>query len=101
MSSAARERPLRLPEKLKAIREALGLSQGGILIRLGYDGSQVTRSVISKYELGKREPSLLVLYAYAQAANIIADVLLDDELDLPVLIPSPEKSMGRKRRTKA
>jgi transcriptional regulator with XRE-family HTH domain len=98
MSSAARERPVRLPEKLKAIREALGLSQGGIIIRIGYEGSQVTRSVVSKFELGKREPSLLVLYAYAQAANVSSDVLLDDELDLPALIPSPEKSMGRKKR---
>lgn len=98
MSSAARERPLRLAEKLRTIREALGLSQGGMLIRLGYDRSQITGNNISKFELGKREPSLLVLYAYAKAANICSDVLLDDELDLPVLIPSPEKSPGRKKR---
>lgn len=101
MSSAARERPLRLAEKLKTIRDALGLSQRGMLIRLGYDDSTLMRTDISRYELGKREPPLLVLYAYAQAANIYADVLLDDGLDLPSLIPSNEKNLGRKKRVKS
>jgi transcriptional regulator with XRE-family HTH domain len=38
---------------------------------------------ISEYELGKREPLLLVLLAYARVANISTDVLIDDEMDLP------------------
>lgn len=98
MGRAPRERPLRLPEKLKKIREHLSLSQGAMLIRLGYDESNLTRGRISSYELGEKEPSLLVLYAYAKVANVYLDVLVDDELDLPVLIPSNEKSGGRKRR---
>lgn len=98
MGRAARVKPARLPEKLKHIREALRLSQDGLLIRLGYDDTQITKDNVSKYELGKREPPLPVLYAYAKAANVYIDVLVDDELDLPVLIPSPEKSMGRKKR---
>src|SRR5687767_5372704 len=100
MGGAARERPLRLPEKLRQIREGLGLSQGGMLIRLGYNDSQITRVSISKYELGYREPPLLVLYAYARAANVYLDVLVDDVLDLPALIPSNEKSPGRKTQTR-
>lgn len=98
MGRAARAKPLRLAEKLRSIREALRLSQDGMLIRVGYDGSQITRVSISEYELGKREPSLLVLYAYSKAANVYLEVLVDDELDLPVLIPSTEKSTGRKKR---
>lgn len=99
MGRAARGKPSRLPEKLKTIRETLHLSQDGMLIRLGYSDSEVTRNSISGYERGKREPPLLVLYAYAKAANIYIDVLVDDDIDLPVLIPSTEKSAGRKRRT--
>lgn len=99
MGRAPREKPLRLKEKLKMIREALGLSQNGMVIRLGYDDSKLTRGRISSYELGEKEPSLLVLYAYAKVANVYLDVLVDDELDLPVLIPSNEKSLGRKKRT--
>jgi transcriptional regulator with XRE-family HTH domain len=98
MGRAAREKPLRLAEKLREIREALQLSQDGMLIRLGYRDSRITRAHISAYELGKNEPSLLLLCAYARAANVYVDVLLYDDLDLPVLIPSNEKSAGRKRR---
>lgn len=99
MGRAAREKPLRLAEKLKQIREHLHVSQDGILIRLRCDDSRITRNNISKYELGKLEPPLLVLYAYAKPANIYVDVLINDELDLPVPIPSTEKSAGRKKRT--
>lgn len=98
MGRGSREKPLRLQEKLKTIREALGLSQSGLVIHLGYDDSNLTRGRISSYEIGEKEPSLLVLYAYAKAANVYVDVLIDDELDLPVLIPANEKSMGRRKR---
>lgn len=96
MGRASRERPLRLSEKLKQIREALGLSQDGILIKLGYQNSSINRSSISGYELGDREPPLLILYAYANLANIYLEVLVDDSIDLPNIIPSDEKSLGRK-----
>jgi transcriptional regulator with XRE-family HTH domain len=98
MGKGTRDRPLRLAEKLKQIREQLDLSQDGVVIRLGCDDPQITRNSISKYELGKREPSLLILYAYAKAANIYVEVLIDDDLELPALIPSNEKSAGRKKR---
>jgi transcriptional regulator with XRE-family HTH domain len=98
MGKGGRDKPIRLAEKLKSIREKLHLSQDGAVIRLGGDDLNITRTYISKYELGKREPPLMVLYAYAKAANVYVEVLIDDELDLPVLIPSPEKSMGRKKR---
>jgi transcriptional regulator with XRE-family HTH domain len=53
---------------------------------------------ISDYELGTREPSLIILLQYARAANVIADVLIDDELDLPARLPSPTRHDGIRRK---
>ena len=87
MGRASREKPLRLAEKLRQIREALGLSQDGILIKLGYQDSSINRSSISGFELGLREPPLPILLKYARLANVIVDVLIDDEVNLPDQIP--------------
>lgn len=82
MGGAARIRPERLPEKLRQIRLALGLSQTDMLKRLGYEG-RIAYHRISNYELGTGEPPLPVLLAYARLAGVYVDVLIDDELDLP------------------
>jgi transcriptional regulator with XRE-family HTH domain len=74
--------PERLAEKLKQIREKLNLSQNEMLDQLGFK-ERLFRSNISQYELGTREPSLLVLLAYARLAKTNVDVLIDDEPDLP------------------
>lgn len=79
--------PERLAEKLKQIREMLNLSQNEMLNQLGFK-ERLFRSNISQYELGTREPSLLVLLAYARLAKVSVDVLIDDELDLPQKIES-------------
>jgi transcriptional regulator with XRE-family HTH domain len=89
--------PERLADKLREVRLALGLSQAEMLSRLGVQDLIVVRQ-ISAYELGKREPSLIVLLAYARAANVIADVLIDDALDLPSKLPSATKHAGVRRR---
>jgi transcriptional regulator with XRE-family HTH domain len=73
-------RPERLAEKLKQIREKLNLSQNEMLDQLGFK-ERLFRSNISQYELGTREPSLLVLLAYARLAKISVESLIDDELD--------------------
>ncbi len=84
MGRASRPKPLRLPEKLKQIRERLQLSQTDMLIKLGYSkDKKELRSIISAYELGKREPTLLDILAYARLAKVSTDILIDDELDLP------------------
>jgi transcriptional regulator with XRE-family HTH domain len=90
MGSSPRPRPERLPEKLLVIRQALELSQDGMLARLGLDESHF-RSAISGYELGTREPPLPVLLKYARAAGVCVDVLIDDEMDLPSKIPGKPK----------
>jgi transcriptional regulator with XRE-family HTH domain len=82
MGKASRQRPARLGEKLVQIREALGLSQNGMIRHLGLT-DVISRDNVSAYELGRREPSLLVLLKYARAAGVPMDVLVDDTLELP------------------
>ncbi len=82
MGRNARPKPVRLAEKLLQIREALGVSQTGMLKKLELD-KKVFYSAISGYELGTREPPLPVLLKYARLVGISTDVLIDDELDLP------------------
>lgn len=97
MGRVRRPSPARLPEKLLLIREGLSLSQNGMLRRLGIEDGY-DRATISGYERGVREPPLPVLLAYARAANIYVEVLIDDELDLPERLPARMKSEGIKLR---
>lgn len=89
-------RPARLGEKLLAVRRALGLSQNGILRRLGVD-DELTQAEWSAYERGVRIPSLPVLLLAAELAGVWMDVLVNDELDLPKNIPANPKSEGVRR----
>lgn len=82
MGNARSPKPERLAEKLLQIRLALGLSQDGMLERLGL-AEEYFRSRISAYELGNREPHLPILLKYARCVGISTDVLIDDEMDLP------------------
>ena len=97
MGRMPRPKPLRLAEKLLCIRQALGLSQNGMLARLGLD-EKLFRSAISGYELGTREPPLPVLLEYARAVGVWLDVLVDDELDLPKKLPAKPKGEGIRRK---
>ncbi|HEV2912857.1 MAG TPA: helix-turn-helix transcriptional regulator [Pyrinomonadaceae bacterium] len=91
MVKRKRERPERLAEKLLQIRKALGLSQSEMLRRIG-KGESGHRNFISNYENGVRLPSLLELLAYARAAGVSVDVLIDDYLDLPKHLPAKRKT---------
>ena len=96
MAKYPRRKPARLTEKLVQIRAALKLSQNGMVRRLGLD-EEIVRETVSGYELGTIEPPLPVLLAYARAANVYVDALIDDDLDLPARLPSVKKSEGVKR----
>jgi transcriptional regulator with XRE-family HTH domain len=93
----ARPKPERLAEKLLAIRMALGIPQTEIHRRLGVE-HLIEYNTISRYELGRREPPLMILLEYARLANVYVEVLIDDALDLPDRLPSPTKSEGARRR---
>ncbi|MGA9996707.1 MAG: helix-turn-helix transcriptional regulator [Pyrinomonadaceae bacterium] len=96
MGKAPRPRPLRLADKLTVIRHTLGLSQNEMLSRLGL-ADKFGRNYISAFELGTREPPLPVLLKYARAVGVWVDVLIDDELDLPLHLPDPVVREGVKR----
>lgn len=100
MGKQTRQRPERLPEKLLEIRLKLGLSQNGMVRRMGLE-DEIERDYISKYERGTLEPSLWVLLQYARAANVWVDALIDNDLDLPEKIPAKSKTEGSKRRRHA
>jgi transcriptional regulator with XRE-family HTH domain len=86
MGTKGRPRPTNLSKKLRQIRINLKLSQGEIVRRLGFgDSFHVGR--ISEYELNIREPSLLVLLAYARLARIHLEDLVDDGVVLPNRLP--------------
>lgn len=93
MGQAARAKPRRLSEKLLHIRQTLGLTQRGLVNRLGLTG-ELSRAKVSEFERGEREPTLLVLLEYARIAGICMDVLADDKVDLPHRLPSASKHRG-------
>lgn len=97
MGSLPRRTPERLPEKLREIRLKLGLSQNGMIRVMGFE-DELTREVVSSFELGGRQPNLLTLLAYANAANIYVDALILDSVDLPEKLPANPKSEGIKRK---
>src|SRR5215212_9935001 len=86
MGTNVRPRPANLRHKLRQIRIDLGLSQLQIIRRLGFEDSMHVGR-ISEYEQGLREPSLLVLLAYARVARVHLEDLADDDLDLPDRLP--------------
>ena len=94
MGTKARRRPQRLGEKLLQIRLAFGLSQNEMIRRLGVE-DLIAQNTLSSYELGNREPSLLIILAYARAAGLCADVLIDDEMGLPAKLPAKPKHARR------
>ncbi len=87
MARGPGEKPERLAEKLRTIREALGLSQTEMLRRLGAE-ERMAYHRISEFESGKGEPSLIILLQYARVAGVSTDVLIDDGLDLPAKLPA-------------
>ena len=96
MSTKVRPRPGNLSQKLRQIRIDLALSQMEIVRRLGF-GDSLHVGRISEYEQGLREPSLLVLLAYARLAGVHLEDLVDDDIDLPPRLPNSE-SHPRPRR---
>ncbi|HKG61714.1 MAG TPA: helix-turn-helix transcriptional regulator [Pyrinomonadaceae bacterium] len=86
MGAKDRPRPVNLSRKLRQIRIALRLSQAEMVRRLGFgDSFHVGR--ISEYESNLREPSLLILLAYARVARVHLEDIVDDAIDLPTRLP--------------
>jgi transcriptional regulator with XRE-family HTH domain len=98
MGTARRPLPKYLPMKLHKIRELLGFTQEQMAARLSYIKSPLHPGQVSRFEQGKREPSLLLLLEYARIAGVSIDLLVDDELELPKMLPSSSISKGVRRK---
>ena len=77
----SRPRPKHLAAKLLQIRHDLGISQTEMAKRLGVE----RYNDISKYELDKNEPPLMVLLTYSRVSNIPLPNIIDDDLNLKQL----------------
>ena len=95
MGRYARQKQRRLGEKLRQIRETLNLSQNEILWRLGLS-EDYSRTIISNYEQDHREPPLYVLLQYARLAGVCLDAIVDDDVDVPKILPATPKHLGVK-----
>ena len=79
----SRPRPKHLAKKLLQIRLSLGVSQGELVRQLGVQ-ALIDHTTISKYELNKNEPPLVILLAYARLAGISAEQIIDGGLELTI-----------------
>ena len=93
MGTKRRTQPKRLKRKLKTIRVKVEVSQQRMadLLRDYAPNEIIAPGHISDFELGKREPNLIVLLAYSKLSNIPLNNIVDDELDLPEKLPSKPK----------
>jgi transcriptional regulator with XRE-family HTH domain len=99
MARTKRRRPV-LAEKLRQIRLAMGLSQNQMINRMGL-ADTLLREEVSDFERNKRIPPLEVILQYARAANITVEALIDDELELPDVLPCPVRHEGIRRKVAA
>ncbi|HEV8431411.1 MAG TPA: helix-turn-helix transcriptional regulator [Pyrinomonadaceae bacterium] len=80
MGRSRRNKPVMLSHKLLAIRRRLGKSQTEMARALEL---KVHYSAVSNFELGTREPDLIVVLRYARLAGVPMENIVDDELSLP------------------
>ena len=83
MGRGSRVRPRELPGKLREIRSRLGIGQAEMARKLQDVDESVYPGMISRFEQGKIEPSLLVLLEYGRLGGVSTDVLIDDKKKLP------------------
>jgi transcriptional regulator with XRE-family HTH domain len=77
-----RAMPKKLGKKMKQIRERLGMSQREIVKALNYRDTPLRASQISQYESGQREPTMMLVLAYARLAKVPMEILVDDKMRL-------------------
>ena len=80
MGRSRRNKPVKLSQKLLAIRKRLRMSQTEMARALEL---KVHYSAVSNYELGTREPDLIIVPRYARLAGVPMEMLVDDKINLP------------------
>lgn len=79
--------PQRLPEKIKTIREQLGLTPDEIAPKVGAK----TGAEIVAYENDEDDLLVTVLWGYAKLANLPIENLLHDDLEV---VLAPDRIIG-------
>jgi transcriptional regulator with XRE-family HTH domain len=77
-----RAMPKKLGKKMKQIRLRLGMSQREIVEALNYTATPLRASQISQYEQGQREPTMMLVLAYARLGKVSVESLIDDKMKL-------------------
>ncbi len=80
MGRSRRNKPKKLAHKLLEIRKRLGMSQTEMARALEL---KVHYSAVSNFELGTREPDLIMVLRYARLAGVDMETIVDDQLNLP------------------
>lgn len=83
MGKTRRAQPRKLAGKLRGIRNRLDWSQEQMAERLRKVEPSVYPGLISRFEHGKAEPSLIVLLEYSRIAGVSMETLVDDKVRLP------------------
>lgn len=78
---------MNFPERLISLRQDKGLTQNDLANLV-----QISRSALSLYELGKREPDFSILSKLAQFFGVTTDYLLGRPSDTPALNSIPRNS---------
>jgi hypothetical protein len=82
MGRKKRKQPRQLASKLRKIRSVLNVGQGEMANILRRVDDAVYPGLISRFERGLAEPSLLVLLEYSRLVRVSLEVLVDDKLEL-------------------
>jgi len=82
MGKKRRAQPKKLAGKLREIRARLDMSQEELAKRFKKVHEDIYPGLISRFEQGKVEPSLLVLLEYARLGKASMETLVDDKKKL-------------------
>ena len=86
MSKSSEPIELIFARRLRARRQALGLSQEALGVAIGIDES-CSRTRISRYETGKSEPALAIAQLLAKALQVpVGYFYCDDDLEAEALL---------------
>lgn len=80
MSRTRRAQPKKLAGKLREIRRRLEWSQEQMADRLKKVEKAIYPGLISRFEHGKAEPSLIVLLEHSRIAGVSMETLVDDKI---------------------
>lgn len=80
MGKTRRTQPKKLASKLREIRSRLDWSQEQMADRLRKVEKTIYPGLISRFEHGKAEPSLIVLLEYSRIAGVSMETLVDDKI---------------------